>query len=137
MLLYKPSWGVTILESLFGLFMVGWVKGIRARAYGWETSTPRTIGDNQDGNEGHGTHVVGTLVGRSVSTQSWQNKYNGVAFESKVFFQDIQATGQSVSGLSKFNSTDLLPAWTVHPHHGICFFFLFFFLWMVVSLRFE
>ena len=48
-----------------------------------------TGGDNSDLEEGHGTHVCGTLLDKSWKNNSEASLYDGVAPEAKLFFVDI------------------------------------------------
>ena len=51
----------------------------------------RCIGDCKDQN-GHGTHVAGTLVGESHKSESLASKYDGVAPKARVAFTDMGTT---------------------------------------------
>lgn len=44
--------------------------------------------DREDGNDSHGTHVAGTLVGE-VSSESPLSVYNGIAYKARLSFIDI------------------------------------------------
>lgn len=44
--------------------------------------------DREDGNDSHGTHVAGTLVGE-VSSESPFSLYNGIAYKARLTFIDI------------------------------------------------
>ncbi|KAL0207259.1 hypothetical protein P9112_011887 [Eukaryota sp. TZLM1-RC] len=50
--------------------------------------TYRTLGDDEDNPDGHGTHVGGTLAGDS-SPFNESNDHNGIAFGAKIAFTDI------------------------------------------------
>jgi subtilisin family serine protease len=45
--------------------------------------------DRSDAIEGHGTHVVGTAVAASLSTDVGMNRLNGIAWAAKVAFTDV------------------------------------------------
>ena len=48
-----------------------------------------TYGDNGDHESGHGTHVSGTVVGKSWKNNSEASLYDGVAPEAKLYFVDL------------------------------------------------
>eukprot|EP01133_Synstelium_polycarpum_P015873 gene15873-18864_t len=58
--------------------------------------TPLGGGDTKDYQDGHGSHVVGSLVGLSSNISHPTNKYRGVAYDAKVAFVDISSKDASV-----------------------------------------
>jgi subtilisin family serine protease len=59
-----------------------------------------TYMDGKDDLEGHGTHVAGTIAGKSILDYGDYRKYNGAASEAKIAFFDIlNNTGSVVEPL--------------------------------------
>lgn len=78
------------------------------------TSQRKIIGydpivDFGDYANGHGTHVVGTMVAEAQSTnaahQQYASQFNGIAFRAKIAFSDVGAGGGSLSLPSDMTAT--------------------------------
>nr|CAG4717112.1 unnamed protein product [Naegleria fowleri] len=72
--------------------------------------------DNKDGVDGHGTHVTASICGsiqklKHNDTSNPVNKYHGIAPNAKLYFIDIQQTGQSQLLIPTTVSATFMPAY--------------------------
>ena len=65
-----------------------------------------TYADNRDHKGGHGSHVCGTLLGKSWKNNSEASLYNGVAPEAKLYFVDL-GKEENEHQIEEYNDEDV------------------------------